>query len=208
MEFESNLDNAYLHSYELAKEKLRTLGKDDVCKNAAVSYDEDKGAFYFKYLNKDIWVYHQSGEIEAFDGSKITSSTKALISHYLVTANYEAPTNKPITFKELPNGGAIYCSNFQKRAIDPIVKTFAENFEGFYKACEKLGGEKETYGHASIAINILPLIRVTYVVWQGDDEVPSSGNIFFDQNIKSYLPVEDTVVAASYGSYELIKLSR
>lgn len=177
MEFESNLDNAYLLSYELAKNKLKALDKDYVCKNAAVAYDEGKGAFCFKYLNKDIWVYHQTGEMEAADGTKITSSTKALISHYLVTADYQEPTNKPITFKELPNGGAIYCSNFQKRAIDPIVKIFANDFEGFFRACEKLGGEKEKYGHASIAINILPLIRVTYVIWQGDDEVPSGGQV-------------------------------
>ena len=73
---------------------------------------------------------------------------------------------------------------------------------------EKLGGRKEKYGHASVTLNVFELVPVTYIVWEGDDEIASSATILFDDSITSYLPGEDIVLAASYGVYELMALAR
>ena len=55
---------------------------------------------------------------------------------------------------------------------------------------------------------MLPLVPVTCVVWAGDEEIPPSATILFDDSITSYLPVEDIVLAASYGVYALMAHSR
>jgi len=77
----------------------------------------------------------------------------------------------------------------------------------FKNAAEKLNGVKEDYGHLSYTINIFPLVPVTYVLWKGDEELPASGTILFDQAVTSFLPDEDIIMAASFGVYELMSQS-
>ena len=71
----------------------------------------------------------------------------------------------------------------------------------------RLSGKSETYGDASVMLPIFPYLPVTYVIWQGDDEISSSASILFDANVNSYLPCEDIVLAASFGVYELMKVA-
>jgi hypothetical protein len=124
--------------------------------------------------------------------------------HYLINAQPKPLSGKSISFKEVPNGGSIYYSTFKKRAIDPLVKTFSEDLQGFREAAALLEGSAESFGDASTTINAFPFVPVTYVLWQGDEEVSPSGTILFDASVSSFLPVEDIVLAASFGAYKLI----
>jgi hypothetical protein len=69
-----------------------------------------------------------------------------------------------------------------------------------------LDGEKEKYGSASVTIRVLPMVPVTFVLWEGDDELEASGNILFDASVENFLPAEDIVCAGSFGVYELMRL--
>jgi hypothetical protein len=57
-------------------------------------------------------------------------------------------------------------------------------------------------------LKVFPFVPVTYVIWQGDEEVADSGTILFDESITSYLPAEDIVLAASFGTYALMEYSK
>ncbi len=104
-----------------------------------------------------------------------------------------------------PGPGKVWCN---KRAIHPLQKTFESDPAKLIKAGIRLSGTQASYGDASITLPIFPYVPVTYVLWQGDDEISSSASILFDANVNSYLPCEDIVLAASFGVYELMKVAR
>jgi hypothetical protein len=92
--------------------------------------------------------------------------------------------------------------------VDPLVKTFSEDFPGFAEAARALGGSPEKLGDAGITIYAFPFVPLTYVIWKGDEEVSSSGTILFDSSVSYFLPVEDIVIAASFGAYKLIDIRK
>jgi len=207
MEKESNLLNAYLEAYKIACKELKNRDWEQIAVNTNTIFNNVENTLTVKYLNMDYIVYCETGDVTLSNlPNEVTTTVKVLILHYLLHSKVKPLSGRLISFKEIPGGGSIYYPTFQKRAVVPLVKAFEKNREGFFYAAGKLGGIKERYGHASATINVLPLVPVTYVIWQGDDEIASSGTILFDDSITNYLPVEDIVCAASFGVYELIKI--
>lgn len=207
MEMESNLMNAYQTAYEMACNSLKSKDIEEIClnTNAERIFGEDSSVS-LKYLDNNYVIDIRSGSVSFADSQNSVSTTiKVLLLHYLLHSKISPLSGRLISFKEISGGGAIYYQTFHKRAISPLVKAFSNNIEDFYKAAEKFSGMKETYGDASITLRVFPLIPITYVIWQGDDEFPASGTILFDESVTSFLPGEDIVLAASFGVYELIK---
>lgn len=205
MEIVNNLSNAYNRSYELACEKLRRqdpLETADFC--GAVC---DGNLISIKHLGTFYSVNCATGEVlyKTDPTLAVPVSTKVLLTHYLTNACDVALSGRLISFKELPCGGAIYDSNFDKRSVRPLVKRFGEDTQALFAAAMSIGGQRASFGHASVKIYLFPRVPATYVIWQGDEDIPPSGTILFDASIVSYLPVEDIAVVASSGTYELIK---
>jgi hypothetical protein len=40
----------------------------------------------------------------------------------------------------------------------------------------------------------LPRVRLTWVLWRGDDDFPADSTVLFDSKIDDYLPTEDIAV--------------
>ncbi|KPU43808.1 hypothetical protein OXPF_26680 [Oxobacter pfennigii] len=206
---ESNLMNAYLTAYKIACHQFKERSYEEIALNSNSTYDANKNSIQLKYLNKEYIIDCSTGEIYMAEGnSEVPVTVKVLILHYLLHSKSALLKGKTISFKEVQGGGAIYYQAFSKRAVAPMIKTFANNPEGLYKASERLDGTIEKFGHGSVTLKIFPMVPVTYVIWQGDDEVPPSGTILFDESVENFLPVEDIVLAASYGVYEMIKLAK
>lgn len=209
MEMESSLMNGYLSAYKLACEELARKNFEEISLNANAGYDKENNTFSLIYLNREYKVNCLTGEVSLADSQEeVANTTKVLLLHYLLSAQNRPLSGRLISFKELKSGAAIYYQTFFKRAVAPLFKTFADNFDGFFKAASMLGGDVERYGHASVTIKVLPLVPITYVLWKGDEEVAASGTILFDDSIESFLPAEDIVCAASFGVYALMALAR
>lgn len=207
---QNHLREAYSTALGLARQKLVSMDGAQIARCSGARYDDEHKCLYLRYLGEEYRIDCASGEIRCLGGESdaVLVEHQVLISHYLVMADATPLTGHLISFKELPGGGAIYCSNFQKRAIDPMVKRFANDFKSFQRAGVRLYGRRADLGHASVQIPLFPHVPVTYVIWQGDDEVPSSGTILFDGSIIQYMPVEDVVVAASNGTYAMMRLAK
>lgn len=207
---EDHLLQAYQNAFEIAAACLTTLDPALVSQNSGAAFDAARDCFLIRFLGADYRVHRAEKRITLAEDDDKTApvTTRVLLAHYLTHAQGVALADEWISFKELPHGGAIYCSNFQKRAIDPIVKRFSQDFENFYRAAQFLDGQPVQAGHAAVELRVFPRVPVRYVIWQGDEEIPSSGTILFDASVGAYLPVEDVVVAASEGSYALIRKSK
>jgi len=129
---------------------------------------------------------------------------KVLILHYLLGCGRSSTTGRLITFREVP-GGEMYYPAFKRRAIDTLVRVFGHDPPLLLKAGEQIGAERGEIGSASVVVKVFPGVLVTAVIWEGDEEVPSSGNILFDSSIVNVLPMEDVSIVGNLVSSRLRK---
>ncbi len=208
MEKESNMIGGYQTAYNNACAALREKNPEDICANTGAVFIERTGSLQVQYLHADYLVDCASGDVARALGDAPTATTvKVLILHYLLHAVKHLPTGKMISFRDVRGGGANYYPTFNKRAILPLQKTFENDTDKLIQAGLRLKGTQAAYGDASVTLPIFPHVPVTYVIWQGDEEISSSASILFDANVNSYLPCEDIVLAASFGAYELMKVA-
>jgi len=209
MEMESNVHNAYQTAYNMACEKLSKRNPEEISSNTDCVYNKNDNSLNVQYLGHEYTADCETGEVVCGDDdTAVTTTVKVLILHYLLHAVKRPPLGKLISFREVRGGGANYYPTFAKRAILPLQKTFENNLDKLVGAGKQLKGKSESYGDASISIPVFPLVSVTYVVWQGDEEIDSSAAILFDANVNSFLPCEDIVLAASFGTYELMRIAK
>jgi hypothetical protein len=190
---------------EIARGKLEGREPQLLASRAAVSFNEGDQEFIVSFLNQEHRVKYPSGEVYRPDGEETPIANKILILHYLEHAEGVPLHHKWISFKELPCG-QIYINPFNNRAIRPLLKLFGQDPQGLIRAGLALGGWKESFGNASVAVPVFPMVPVVYVIWEGDEEFAATGNILFDQSAPSYLPLEDCVVIASTALFELRKI--
>jgi hypothetical protein len=87
-----------------------------------------------------------------------------------------------------------------------MVQGFSGDLEEFLKRGRALGGEKVNLGHMAFTVCPLQYVPITYIIWQGDDEIPASGNILFDETAVDWLCAEDLVVLAGIPVYAMLKM--
>ncbi len=119
-----------------------------------------------------------------------------LLLHYLTKAKGIPLEGEWIAFRELP-GGEIYNTPFTNRTIRPMAGRFGREPAKLVEAGERLGGCRETFGHASTRVLAFPMVPLCFIVWEGDEEIPASGQILFDRSASAYLDTEDLVVVAA-----------
>jgi len=132
---------------------------------------------------------------------------KVLILHYLLSAKGTPITNKLIAFKELPGGGN-YFRTFSKRAIEPLVEHFGEQPRLLIDTAGELGGHRVAYGDVAVVVNAFSRVPITIILWQGDEEFSTQGDILFDAAISDYLSTYDVTVLCESITWKLVKFSR
>lgn len=204
---ESNQMQGYQEAYRLACSRLKEMDPVDTANNAGCTYDASANVIQLCYLAKDYYVGYPDFHIaRVSDGIQPSLPVQVLMLHYLLHAVKRPLSGRLISFREVRGGGANYYPSFEKRAVKPLLKAFEQRPEALLKAGLGLGGVQETYGDASVTVDILPLLPITYVLYLGDEEMPGSAAVLFDDTVNTLLPCEDVVLAASFGAYELAKL--
>jgi hypothetical protein len=209
-EMESNLLNGYMEAFNMACNELCLRNPADVIRNAEVQHDASSGTFTLSYIGVPHVVDCMARAVSRLTPEgpvSVGTTVGILILHYLLHAVKRPVSGRLISFREVL-GVSVYFPTFHKRAILPLQGTFEEYPDALVKAGLALGGETSAFGDASVTLRILPLVPITYVVWRGDDEIPASATILFDETVTSYLPGEDIVLAASFGTYALMKRAK
>ena len=198
----------YEYAYKLACEQLSDIDNiEQQCYKSGTQCQltGPKRAIKIDYLNQSYEISLPDIEISLTESEEaIPLRDKILILHYLSQARGTPLTNKIISYKELPEG-TNYFPTFHKRAIKPILNHFGRKPELLIDVAEKFGGHKIDYGNAAVTINAFPRVPVTFVLWQGDEELPPEGNILFDSTISDYLSVEDINVLCEIIAWRLVK---
>lgn len=190
---------------EIAQREFASIDPKAIAFRAGVKYIEDEGEIVVPFMKENYRVRFPSGEVY-LEGKEVPLDYQILILHYLSSAEGVPLKNQWVSFKELPSG-QIYINPFYNRAVRPLIKFFGQQPDVLIKAGIALGGKEMDKGDASIEIPVFPMIPVAYIIWEGDDEFPASGNILFDASAANYLPTEDYAVLSGMVVFELKKIA-
>jgi hypothetical protein len=122
-----------------------------------------------------------------------------LILHYLEQKlkGLEPLSGEWISFKEL-SGGEIYYPAFRKRAIEPILRKYAENPQGLFTVSDKKISKNVNQADAAVEIEAFSGVPVLVELWKGDDEFGPEANILFDRSITKIFCTEDVAVLGGF----------
>lgn len=189
----------------IAKKEFSNLDPKTMAFRAGVKIADNQEEIIVPFLNEVYRVRFPSGEVY-HQSKEVPMDYQILILHYLSSAEGVSLKHQWISFKELPSG-QIYINPFYNRAVRPLVKFFGDKPDALIKAGRVLGGEEMGMGDASIQIPVFPMVKVAYIIWEGDDEFPASGNVLFDASAPNYLPTEDYAVLGGMIVFELKKIA-
>ena len=198
-------EQGFGRSYKLARERLAKIGDiQEQCRKSGAQYVEPN-EIVINYLNQPYHITLPDVEISLEDSKvEVALKDKILILHYFTEAKGTPATGKLITYKQLP-GGVSYFPAFSQRAIAPLVNHFGKKTELLIKAAAKLGDRGTDYGDVSVNVNAFDHVPITLVLWRGDEELATNGNILFDANISDYLSTEDVTVLSETIIWKLVK---
>lgn len=140
-------------------------------------------------LARETFVDMENRRVVWSDGSEPEPDLKVLVLHYLLGVRGPAAPGWR-SFRE-SQGGPLYYSVFQSRALAPLISAFGRDPAGMAVAAGRLGGIRVERGDASFDFRFFPHLSVNVTVWAGDDEVPPSANILFDSSAIDYMGAED-----------------
>jgi len=193
-------------AFKLACKKLASMTSEEICLNSGAS-PIDQNKVMINYLNRPYLVTIPSGEISPGDEKEnVPIKDQILILHYLTQAKGTPFINKVITYGQI-EGGKFYVPTFIQRNIDPLLKCFSHRPELLLELAQRIGGIRAAYGDVSVSIDAFPRVRIFFILWKGDDEVPPNGTILFDGNIPHYLTSEDVCVLTETLVWKLVRMA-
>ncbi len=194
-------------AHDKARSELAGIAPWDAARRAAVGYDPESGVFRVPFLGKEYLVSFPGGEVSPGGGEgDVPLASRVCILHYLTHASDVGLAGRYLTFKELPSG-SIYVGPFNNRAVRPLVSIFGPRPRKLLEAGEKLGGRRVEVGDWAVTVNVFPKIPITFVIWEGDDEFPPSGNILYDASAPFHLETEDYALLPGLAVFEMKKLA-
>ena len=180
----------------VAVEKFQASDLDQMIENCGFTKAGD--GFDVHFINRDLHVSYPAGEVTEVAGGKgVDDVAKILVLHHAAYSRGGGLTDKMVSYKELP-GGDIYINPFTHRCIDALVGIFAKNLEALEKAVGATEHRLENHGDFSCTVQVLPMVPITLIVYEEDDEFPAAGNILFNGNAACHLHTEDYSQLSAY----------
>ncbi|MGQ9557075.1 MAG: DUF3786 domain-containing protein [Desulfurispora sp.] len=187
-------------AYQLARERLAAGDPEQMARFGEVDFRDN--LFTVSFIGTNYLVEYPAGWVRHPGGGEAPPEVAICILHYLCGITPVPLQDKYIAFREIP-GAAIYIDPFTKRTINPLVAMFRDRVADLLAVGQKLGGRPVELGDAAVTIPVLPRVPVTYVLWEGDEEFPPSGNVLFDASAAFHLTAEDYVMLASLPVYTM-----
>jgi len=188
---------------------LEELAKKDIqrqCKLAGADYKVIRAGevlISLLLMERVYQIRYPQGEVTCRDDSQnVGLMKKAILLRYLNNAKETSGEEKLIGFNELPSG-SFYNPAFSQSVVKPFINFFGKELQKLKWAAKRLGGVEVPFGDVGMRISFLPKVKISFIIWEGDDEFPPQGKILFNSHIVSYLSTEGVVIASAMTFNEL-----
>jgi len=196
--------NNYGLAFRIATDVLRKADLDEVCRRSGAAYRPEDSVIevpFLKYICRILlpqWTFLEPD---------LSLPEQVLVLHYLLHASGTPLKGRWISFSEVP-GGATYFPAFRSRSIEPFLRHFSGAGRRLIEAARALGGEEFGYGDVGVVFRAFPRVKVAFVLWEGDEEVPPNANVLFDETVSDYLSTEDISELSWRLVHRMIRTSR
>ena len=188
---------------------LEELAKKDIqrqCQLAGADYKvirAGKILISLLLMNRVYQIRYPEGEVICRDDpGPVDVMKKAILLRYLNNAKEASGEEKLIGFNELPSG-SFYNPAFSQSVVKPFTDFFGKVPQKLKWTAKRLGGTEVPFGDVGVKIPFLPKVKISFIIWEGDDEFPPDGKILFNSHIASYLSTEGVVIASAMTFNEL-----
>ncbi len=170
---------------------LQKMIPENVARKTGSEYLQEGGEIRLPLWDSILYVSISEYVVRNSNGDELPSFLQTLVLYYLSTADGTRPSEKWVSFAELPNG-RIYDQAFQGYTGNELVKKFGMDVDTFIITCEAAGGKPlDIEGEAfSIVFWAFPRVPILVNYWTGDDDFPSSCKLLFDDSVSHYLPTD------------------
>ncbi len=187
---------------------LADKNPEDLASLSGTAYrprDESSGQFQAQLWDRNIvitfpdFVAHDEHTLD-----ELGASSQAQLLYYFVTCDGTPASGQWISFSELPDG-RFYNQAYQGYSGGKLAQVFMNDLDTFSQVAENLGG-KRVYllGDAAYEFQVLPLVSLLVVTWQGDEDFNSTYQILFDAAVSHHLPTDACAILGSNLTHRLI----
>ena len=160
--------------------------------------EQDSGEFHFQLWEQEVVLVYPAFVAKALgSGEELSSSSQALVLYYFSTCDGTRSSGQWISFSELPDG-RFYNQAYQGYTGGKMAQAFKNNFDLFCLTAERLGGKRvHLLGDAAYEYNVLPMVNLLVVTWQGDEDFDATYQVLFDAAVTHHLPTDAGAITAS-----------
>jgi len=198
------LDDAYTK----AVESMTHIDPRTAASASGADYREDK--FIIPLFNRTYTIQFPTCETaEVGSATNVPRIIEVLLIHYLTHSDGTAVSDKWISYRQLP-GAKLFEQRFINLVSRPILALFDSDIGGFRETADVLGGQSiDSAGDAAFQFNALPRLPITCIYHIGEEGIPSSINILFDESAPHYLITEDlTILGGIMSSFMKVSSKR
>lgn len=191
-------------NYEITKERAQEeflkYPQDKIIEKFDLRYNENY--LYFEFVKKEFQIDRKTGSITYFDEKSQTMKDAGFnetLSIFDVLCASKEHCQASGRFSKINNLKGTVKSAFLG---EDLHQKIAEEFDGqidlLKKACERLGGRKESVGDVSYQIDIFPFLSVIFQFWESDEEFPPCLKVMWDENVLDFIKYETTYYVLDY----------
>jgi hypothetical protein len=145
-------------------------------------------------LNRCLYIDLAQRQVRVDDTEPARSAWAVLAVHYLCAEDL-APDPHEVSFSHFQDCRS-YLSVFDRRITARFLATSGRTAQEFVRLGTQLGGTKVPGSGTGFRFNVLPRVPITFVRYEGDDEIPAGASVLYRADAERLLPAEDRVVAA------------
>lgn len=118
-----------------------------------------------------------------------------LLSYIIKKLKNEIPPqeNELITFNQLPDGKFLY-QRFKERAVLPLIRKYASKPDYIFEVINRFKSRKSNISGYAVELDIFDEIKIIFIFYPGDEELPPDANFLFDKSISKIFTAEEIEV--------------
>ncbi len=176
--------------------KLAELDPSRVCRTAKVTFDAASAVYILSSFGYELGISLKDRQIFAYSNkgailllNKLGNDLCLTALYYLISAKDIPISNRLIKPASLP-GGQIFVKGSHVLPLDEVASKYDGNPPGFIERGETYGGQRLSYGDASVRFLPFPRIPVVLILRTGDEEFPANVDILLDDTCSLQIPTD------------------
>ena len=187
-------------------EDLKRRDSRTVCRNALAADHAPEGLLLV-FLGETILIDVQKSVLKINKQGMWETLSHPLLELlslvYLLNAGPEGVSNEMVSVQQLKTSH--FFQGPHQLNIDPLIRRFGNDAEGFKSAALNIGGELQNLADASFKILTFPKVPLYYLLWRGDEEFNPRLSVLFDGSIEKHLSADAIWGLVSLVSDALLK---